>query len=656
MAVIACQKRNDLYSKNEIAVISKKLDTLSLTNIIQSEKYLDKSMQTLLKFENDSTLRNTLFKVAGNYYNLNRTKKYYQVSKKLHELAIAKKDTAHIARALYYIGDYYDDKTQIDSALYYYLHAEKLYTSLKDTLNSGKMSLYKAGIFYDAGSFDESEIETIKALRLLSKTKKTRLIYECYTLIALSLKELNDYKEALNYFKLALSELDKLENEDYSKAKIISSRVTCYNNIGYVYEALENYPEAKRIYTKGLITPGLRRYKPNVYAMLLGNLGYVNMKSGDTIGVYNTLVESLRIRDSISLSPGIVSGKLKLGEFFLLRKDTTKAIEYFSDSYRMSKINKNSYDIVYSLKLLAENDIKNKIYYSDLVLEVTDSVQKAERIRKNKFARIAYETDQIQENNELLIKRNSAIVISALVGFVIFTISFILYRVRARNKELVFEKEQQKFNEEIYQLLLKQQSEKEMAREEERNRIAMELHDGIVNSIFTTRFNLMQLDADETDKRDRLVAELESAEKEIRRVSHDLTKNLLFEDKNLPDIITNLVASQQNKFHTQFDLTIDKYIDWSTISDEIKINIYRIIQEAIQNINKYSEASKCYIMLLKTSDKLTIRIWDNGVGFDTADQKKGIGLKNIHERAKAVNGKLKIKSKKGEGTTIEIII
>ena len=651
----SCQKKDDACAKNKAIQISARLDTLSQVNVHEREKYLDESLKTLLKFENDSSLRVILFKVAANYYDLQDIEKYHNVSEKIHQMAIVKKDTAHIAKALCYIGDYHDSKTQIDSALYYYLHAEKMYVSLNDTLNAGKMSLYKAGIFYDAGSFDESEIETVKALRLLSNKGTTRMIYECYNLIALSLKELNEYKRSLDYFNMALAQLDKLENEDYSKAKIINSKVSCYNNIAYVYEGLGKYPEAKKLYQKGLLTTDLKKNKPNLYAMLLANMAYAKMKLGDTTEVYSSLKESLRIRNILSSSPGIVSAKLKMGEFLLLRKDTLKAIDYFRDSYKLSKNNKNSYDIVYSLKLLAESDIKNKAYYSDLVLKATDSIQKAERIRKNKFARIAYETDQIQENNDLLLKKNSLMALAAVIGVVVFSILLVLFRFRSRNKELLFEQEQQKSNEQIYQLLLKQQSEKEGARAEERNRIAMELHDGIVNSIFTTRFNLMQLDADETDKRDRLVTELENAEKEIRRVSHDLTSNLLFEDKSLPDIISNLIASQQNRFHTEFDLTIDKYIDWSMVSDEVKIHIYRILQEALQNVNKYSEAKKCYIMLLRTGDKLTIRIWDDGVGFNTADHKKGIGLKNMRERTTALNGTLKITSDIGKGTSIEII-
>jgi signal transduction histidine kinase len=83
--------------------------------------------------------------------------------------------------------------------------------------------------------------------------------------------------------------------------------------------------------------------------------------------------------------------------------------------------------------------------------------------------------------------------------------------------------------------------------------------------------------------------------------------------------------------------------------------MYRIVQEAIQNINKYSKAEKCFVILLKTSDKITIRIWDNGIGFNAEKVKYGIGLKNIKERTKALNGELKITSKIEKGTTIEII-
>ena len=184
----------------------------------------------------------------------------------------------------------------------------------------------------------------------------------------------------------------------------------------------------------------------------------------------------------------------------------------------------------------------------------------------------------------------------------------------------------------------------------------MELHDGVVNNIFTTRFNLELLESNNIEKRNELVTKLQNTENEIRRISHDLNKNLDFKDNHLSEIITNLITENQSANKTIFDLTIDKYIDWQEISGEIKINIYRIIQESIQNVNKYAKAEKCYIMLLKTNQKITLRIWDDGIGFNQEIVKKGIGLKNINKRAKTMNAELKIESEIGKGTLIELVV
>ena len=498
---------------------------------------------------------------------------------------------------MYFFGDYHEEKTQLDSAFSYYLKSEKLYNKLKDTLNSGKLALYKAGILYDTGNFNESEIQGVNALRLLSNTKNARLIYESNIIIALSLKELNNYKKALEYYQLALGQLKQLEIENYPTDKIAKSRASCYNNMGAVYEKTENYQEAIRLYKTGLQTKNLKQNYPKLYAMLLNNLGYSKMESGNNKDVQKLLFESLRIRDSLQILPGIVASKIRIGEYYLHKRDTIKALFYIKDGFTLSKKIKSNYDIIQSLKLLTENDSKNKTFYSNLYFKVNDSIQNLERQTRNKFARIAYETDQIEDKNQLLVKRYIYILIISFVLVVFLGAFLLIYRLKSRNKELLFLKDQQEANEKIYQLMLKQQSETEKARAEERNRIAMELHDGIINSIFTTRFNLIQLESGAVSKKEQLVKELEKTENEIRRVSHDLTQNLLFEDKSLSDIITNLVESQHNHYNTKFDVSIDKYIEWSLVLNDNKIHIYRIIQEAIQNINKYSKAERCYIML-----------------------------------------------------------
>lgn len=655
LLIISCEKKKDVVDyKNKTIVLLNSLDASNL-NEADKVKSLDTLTRYVLAHNNDSINRNLIFKVANKYYFLNKYEKYRNLSTKVLELSKKKEDTVHIAKSLYYLGDYYSAKSQFDSAFSYYNKSQRVYKTLKDTLNLGLVTLLKAGIFFDSGNFAESETEAVKALNLLLKAKNKDMIFNCYNVIAISLQELNNHKKSLEYYDLALLELDNLENISYSKETIIRYRISCFNNIGRVYEKIKNYQEAIRFYNKGLQTRNIKQDYPKSYAMLLDNLGYSKMKAGDFEGVERLLFESLKIRDSLGIALGSVSSKINIGEYYLLKKDTAKGYSYLKEGYSASRKLKSSQHSIEALKLLMENDTNNKAYYTDQYLKIKDSVLHVERATRNKFARIAYETDQVEEKNVILSKAiiniglGSGILILILVGF------FIIYRLKSRNRELLFVKEQQEANEKIYQLMLRQQLETEQARNEERNRIAMELHDGIINSIFTTRFSLMQLESPALNKKQELVQELEKAETEIRRVSHDLKQNLLSDDKTLPDILSNLIDNQQNEFNTKFDISVDKFIDWSLVSSEGKINIYRIVQEALQNSNKYSKAKRCCVFLLKTGNKITIRIWDNGIGFNPEKVKQGIGLKNIKERTKALKGDLKITSSEEKGTTIEII-
>ncbi|HEU4790686.1 MAG TPA: sensor histidine kinase [Flavobacterium sp.] len=651
--LIGCQKKADIGYKTRVVSLLNSIDTL---NIKPSDKVnaLDTLNLYLLKHENDSINRNLLFKVVNKYYLLGELEKYKIATKEIFELASLKKDKAHTAKSLYYIGNYHYDKSQYDSAFSYYNKAEKLYITLNDSLMLGTSSLLKGSVLLETGNYAESESETVRAFRFLSKINRTDLIYNCYNQIAISLKGLNNYAESLAYYKLALSQQDILEKQRYPTDKILKNRINCYNNIGRVYEKMGKYSEAIRFYDKGLQTKKIKKEFPTYYAMLLDNLGYSKMNNGDYNGVYEILIESLKVSDSLDLKPIVISNKINIGQYFLFKKDTLKALTNIREGFTLSRKIKYSELTLQSLKLLVENDTKNKTYYTNEYVRIDDSLQKVERITRNKFARIAFETDQVEEKNKILSQTNTNIVIGAGIIIILLGGFFIIYRLKSRNKELLHIKEQQQANEKIYQLILKRQWETEQARSEERNRIAMELHDGIVNCIFTTRFNLIQLESPQIDKKEQLIKELEKTENEIRRVSHDLTQNLLFEDKSFPEIITNLIESQQNQYNSKFDVSLDKYIDWSSVTSPNKIHIYRIIQEAIQNTNKYSKAERCYIMLLKTNDKITIRIWDNGTGFNVEKVKQGIGLKNIKQRTKELNGQLKITSEIGKGTTIEV--
>ena len=88
------------------------------------------------------------------------------------------------------------------------------------------------------------------------------------------------------------------------------------------------------------------------------------------------------------------------------------------------------------------------------------------------------------------------------------------------------------------------------------------------------------------------------------------------------------------------------------MKSNIKINFYRILQEALQNIIKYANASLIEVRIERDKDQLELFIKDNGIGFNIHDKRKGIGLKNMESRAKKLNGIIKVNSLKNNGTTI----
>jgi signal transduction histidine kinase len=619
------------------------------------EKILDSLYIHFTSKHNDSATRHSLFKVASRYEKLGLDTKYYTTVNKVHYWALEKKDTLDIAKSLWYKGDFYNTKERYDSAFHYYSQSEKLYRlSKKDSLNWGKMILYKAGVLYRIGIYTESEAETAKALTVCSKVNSSRLFYESAVQMALNLKELKEYEDALKYHNIALQQLNKLEKESYPKGKLNNSYTVCYNNIGGLYDKMGNYKKAKEYYTKGLVFAGLKD-NPRLHAMLLNNYAHSKMLSGDSHKVDSLLFLSLKIRDSIGHEQGIIASKVRIGEYYLNRKDIAQAIQTINEAYNLAVKNKSHLDILRCLEFLAENDVQNKDYYTGRYITVKDSIREIEQATKNKFARISYETEQVNLENEELVKRNTLLFLLFSGAIIIVIITVIAYKYKLKNRELRHKQKEQQSTEKIYELLLKEKLIEEETRSEERNRISRELHDGVVNRVFTTRLNLELLESDNQELKDKLVTELRKTEEHIREVSHDLHSNFFSENQDFNRLLEDLVAEQKNESNTKFGIEIDRLIEWSKVTDKQKVHIYRIVQEALHNINKYAKASKCFVLLLKRDNQIIIRIHDNGIGFNPQKAKRGLGFRIFEERTKELNGILNIKSEQGKGTTIEVI-
>ena len=133
-------------------------------------------------------------------------------------------------------------------------------------------------------------------------------------------------------------------------------------------------------------------------------------------------------------------------------------------------------------------------------------------------------------------------------------------------------------------------------------------------------------------------------------------KRIFLENDSFNAIVESLVESQRVFSDIDYVIEISDEIDWKDIESSIKINLYRIFQESLQNIYKYSQAKNVLLEITKSEKGILVIIKDDGRGFDTKKVREGIGLKNMQSRIKSLNGDLKIISGINKGTTIQIMI
>lgn len=627
-------------------------------------KYNDTVFSVVVKRDNDSLTRNYLYKLAGRYFNLEQYEKSFGASRICNKLAIASRDSLYIARSSYYMGEYYFDKFQNDSAYSYLTKAEKIYNRLKNHENSNRLQFFKTLIFLYARDYSGSETATINILKTAKKQNDTRLTYDCYMTLGNALVGLKNPKKAIEYYNKAFSIVESLKSD----SQYLTLKALPFNYIGYIYSEKKEYSMAIRYFKKALSFGNIKKTDPAMYANIISDLGYAEFKLGNKSSILY-LTEALDIRNHITLyrTPGVVSSKVYLSEYYLAQKDTTKAFLYGNTARVLAHKYKLFDDELRTLQLLAKIEPKNTVRYNDRFIELTDSLQNNERATRDKFARIEFETDEIlSEKNHIEAEKNK---ISGqrwlILGscFSILMVGGLLYVTKmqhSKNKELQLIQEQQKSNEEIYQLMLSQQSKIDEGRENEKKRIAQELHDGIMSKLTSTRLNLFILSKktdEETIRKCLLhIAEIQNIEKEIRAISHDLSENIFLGKDSFKMIIEGLFEDQKNISKTNFDFHVDENINWDLIGSTVKMNIYRVFQETLQNIRKYANAKKVNATVMLEENKIYINIIDDGVGFDTTKTNIGIGLKNMKSRLASIDGEIDIISKKDKGTQIKLII
>jgi len=192
--------------------------------------------------------------------------------------------------------------------------------------------------------------------------------------------------------------------------------------------------------------------------------------------------------------------------------------------------------------------------------------------------------------------------------------------------------------------------------EKEREEIGKELHDNINQILASTKLYLeLALGGNLETLGDTISKSYQNVTfiiEEIRKLSKKLVPPSL--DATLAEAIQDLIDEIQAITPVKISLMPD--LDEKLLNENIKLMIYRIVQEQINNILKHSAASQVEIKITADTEKLDVTIIDNGLGFDTNKKSKGIGLRNIDNRVKFYNGTTQVISHPGKGCSLEISI
>jgi PAS domain S-box-containing protein len=203
------------------------------------------------------------------------------------------------------------------------------------------------------------------------------------------------------------------------------------------------------------------------------------------------------------------------------------------------------------------------------------------------------------------------------------------------------------------------------SQENERKQVAKELHDSIGTNLAAIKFALEEklehMDESpqpEVVSLEKIVANIKDTIMEVRRISNHLMPSMI---ENLGILATiRAYCREQEDYYQDARITTQLKVNEDNISDLLKISVYRVIQEALNNAFRHGQADKIHLSLVETEDHIELCVTDNGCGFDpenipsNPNSMSGLGLKGMIDRAEVCDGTCVISSEIGKGTQIKL--
>jgi signal transduction histidine kinase len=504
-----------------------------------------------------------------------------------------------------------------DSAVhYYYRSLEEM--NKRNIQSPAMLSLLYAnlgGILAIMDQPHQSLHYSRRALPLAIQLKDSALAVQVYENIGVAFQTVNT-DSSLYYWKIALPL--------YKKQNRIRNVQNTYYNMGRVFLYRDSFKMAMAYFDTAVAAD---KISAESNSSLQQGIGGVYFKTGK----YNKSIDHYMKALKICEQQGLRSEKLTI---------------YYTLAMNYDKLHKPQLAFEYQRFY---SDLKDSLLNEDNIKTINQLEVKYRTSEKDK--ELAQKKLQLTQQQSYLRKKNTWIAGISTGTLLLIVLLVVSYRANMHKQHLQTEHiKNLNQQQEIMQLKAQRQGE-----EEERVRLARELHDGIVAQFSAVKMNLSVLPEQHpglSDAKDftRIIKHLDDATRALRKTAHNLMPDVLLEN-GLSEAIYYFCKDLQQSSGIYIDY--QQYVDLPRFLPEWELSLYRIVQELLQNVMKHAAATQVLVQLSYAAEVLNITVEDNGKGFDTTIKSgEGIGLKNIRARIHALKGHIDIESRPGSGTTV----
>lgn len=557
--------------------------------------------------------------------------------------------------ALHNIGVTYEAQGDYDDALAYLEPALELRNKIGNDLKTAN-TLNNLGIVSDGkGDFTEALDYYFRALRIFEKAADKSKIAMMYTNIGIVLKQRKDFKEAASYYRNAMTIYQQLGNKfgvaacyanlgssyfyvpmydsslfyslaaskAFEELNVLQFLPTTLGNAGMAYDKLGKKKESKEVLTRAIALHEKYDNKKDL-SFALRYLGSVYRGEKNFAEAKRNVNRALEIATRINAKQQLLEAHQELSQIYEAEGDLSKALDEL-----------RAYDV-----------LKDTLFKDEKTKAIAELQTRYETEKKESEIRFLRQENDLKDSR---LERNQA-----LVGLlVLFVVALVVFGYLVRNR-----------------LTLKQKAELEhtkaslreaqlaaviTSQEAERKRFAADLHDGLGQLISAVRLNLSK---EQIERRslDQAVEVLNEMNSEIRNIAFNLMPQVLIKN-GLTDALEEL-ASRVNRTG-EIRIKVGAFDVEPIHETDKKVALYRICQEWINNVMKYSGCTDINVQLVQHLQELVITIEDNGNGFDMSSLmlSQGNGWKNIQSRLAMIHGHIDIDTMPGRsGTTVVITV